>query len=214
MSETATYSFYAVSFELNKREFKRKIGLFPDELRYYVILANSIIGSENAKRVAEIPEAVVQDSREFTGKLLSMVSPGADDAFREVMETYLVEAMKDELRFSCANCVNFGRCLDLENLTVGALFKRRAEGEDTEEIRKEIALQVNRALEKTPYVDGDKAHDHCKDFRHQYRASNIGEVFARYSDIAAELRKSFDLDYGKIQQKMIEINMAFCEKSR
>ncbi len=214
MSETGTYSFYAVSFELNKREFRRKLGLFPEELRYYVILANSIIGSENAKRVAETPGAVIEDSREFTEKLLSMVSPEADEGFREVAETCLIEAMKDELRFSCPNCDNFGRCLDLENLPVGLLFRRRAEGEDTGEIRKEIAVQVDRALERTPYIDTDAAHESCRDFRHQYRSSNIGEVFGRYSDIAIELHRAFGLDYGKIQEKMIEINMEFCKKSK
>ncbi len=213
MSETETYSFFAVSYELNKREFRRKVGLFPEEMRYYVILANSIIGSENAKRVAETPEAVVEDSREFVEKLLSLVSPGADDGFREVAETYLIETMKDELRFSCPNCENFSKCLDLENLTVGLLFKRRANGEDTEEIRREIALQVDRALKNIPYIDTDMAHELCKDFRHQYRASGVGDVFGRYSDIAAGLHKSFGLDYGKIQKEMIEINMEFCEKT-
>jgi hypothetical protein len=214
MSETRTYSFFAVSYELNKREFRRKLGLFPEEMRYYVILANSIIGSENAKRVAETPEAVVEDSREFVEKLLSLVSPEEDEGFRGVAETYLVEAMKDELRFSCPNCENFSKCLDLENLTVGLLFKRRANGEETEEIRKEIALQVDDALKSTPYIDTDKAHELCNDFRHQYRSSGVGEVFGRYSDIAAELHKSFGLDYGKIQKEMIEINMEFCEKSK
>jgi hypothetical protein len=214
MPETKTYSFFAVSYELNKREFMRKLGLFPEEMRYYVILANSIIGSENARRVAETPEAVVEESREFVEKLLSMVSPAEDDGFREVIETYLIETMKDELRFSCQNCENFSKCLDLENLTVGLLFKRRANGEETDEIRKEIALQVDRALDSTPYIETDMAHQLCKDFRHQYRASGIGEVCGRYSDIAAGLHKAFGLDYGKIQKEMIEINMEFCEKSR
>ncbi|MEJ2697235.1 MAG: hypothetical protein P8013_11365 [Candidatus Sulfobium sp.] len=212
MPETKTYSFFAVSYELNRREFRRKLGLFPEEMRYYVILANSIIGSENAKRVDETPEAVVEDSRQFVGKLLSMVNPGADQAFREVTETYLIETIKDELRFNCPNCKNFGRCLDLENLTVGELFRRRASGEETEEIRNEIALQVDRALTSTPYLDSDVAHELCKGFIHQYRASDIGAVFARYSDIAAGLQGAYGLDYGKIQKEMIEINMEFCEK--
>jgi hypothetical protein len=214
MSGTETYSFYAVSCELNKREFRRKLGLFPAEMRYYVILANSIIGSENAKRVAETPQGVVKESGEFVEKLLSMVSPEADEGFREVAETFLIETLKDELRFCCPNCGNFSRCLDLENLTVGLLFERRANGEETEEIKKEIALQVDQALAKTPYIDTDNAHRLCRDFRHQYRASGIGEVFGRYSDIAATLQKSFGLDYGRIQKEMIEINMTFCEKSR
>jgi hypothetical protein len=213
MSEIERYSFFAVSYELNKREFRRKLGLFPGEMRYYVILANSIIGSENAKRVVETPEAVVEDSRKFVEKLLSLVNPEADDGFRGVAETYLIETIKDELKFACQNCENFSKCLDLENLTVGLLFKRRANGEETEELKREIALQVDHALKRTPYVDTDRAHELCKDFRHQYGASGIGEVFGRYSDIAAELHKSFGLDYRKIQQEMIEINMEFCEKS-
>lgn len=214
MPDTRKYSFYAVSCELNRREFRRKLGLFPEELRYYVILANSIIGSENAKRVAETPEAVVEDSREFVEKLLSMVSPQEDDGFREVAETYLIETMKDELRFSCPNCENFDRCLDLENLTVGSLFRRCAQGEETEEIRKEIDRQIDSALRRTPYLETDRAHELCRDFRHQYRISDIGEVFGRYSEIASELQRSFGLDYGKIQREMVVINMDFCEKNR
>lgn len=215
MSQRRSYSFYAVSYELNRREFRRKLGLFPEEMRYYVILANSIIGSENAKRVAEIPDAVVEDSREFAGKLLSMVSPEDDDGFRKVVETFLIETMKDELRFSCPNCENFDKCLDLDNLSaVGLLFKRRANGEETKEIREKIDIEVDNALKRTPYIDTDVAYELCGDFRHQYRTSGIGEVFARYSEIASELHRSFGLDYGNIQKKMIEINMDFCEKSR
>jgi hypothetical protein len=214
MSEIKKYSFFAVSYELNKRELRRKLDLFPEEMRYYVILANSIIGSENAKRVAETPEAVVENSREFVERLLSLVNPETDDGFREVAETYLIETIKDELRFSCPNCENFSKCLDLENLTLGLLFKRRANGEETEELKKDIALQVDQALKRARHIDTDMAHELCKDFRHQYRASGIGEVFGRYSDIAAELHRLFGLDYRKIQKEMIEINMEFCEKSR
>lgn len=214
MSETLTYNFYAVSYELNKREFRRKLNLFPEEMRYYVVLANSLIGSENAKRVAETPQAVVEDGSEFVAKLLSLVEPEEDESFSRIVEVYLIETIKDELRFSCPNCENFSKCIDLENLTVGLLFKRRADGEDTEDIRKEIDLEVDRALKNTPYIDTDAAHELCKDFRHQYRTSGIGEVFGRYSDIALELSRSFGLDYGKIQKEMIQINMDFCEKQR
>jgi len=213
MSDTETYSFFAVSYELNKKEFKKKLSLFPEEMRYYVILANSIIGSENAKRVAETPGAVVEGSREFVEKLLSLVSPEAGDGFREVAETYLIEAMKGELRFSCPNCENFSGCIDLENLTVGLLFKRCANGEETEELRNEISLQVDRALQRTPYVDTDRAHELCRDFRHQCSASGIGEIFGRYSEIAADLQRSFGLDYRKIQKEMVALNMEFCKKS-
>lgn len=214
MSDQERYSFFAVSYELNRRELRRKLDLFPEEMRYYVILANSIIGSENAKRVAETPDAVAENSHQFAVKLLSLVNPAEGDGFAEVAETYLVETMKDELRFNCPNCEHFGRCLDLENLTVGHLFRRRAEGEETEELKKEIESQINEALKSTPYIDTGIAHELCEDFRHQYRSSGIGEVFRRYSDIALELQRSFGLDYGKIQEEMIKINMEFCEKSR
>src|SRR3990172_3091363 len=103
MPDTKTYSSFAVLYELNNREFKRKLGLFPAELRYYVVLANSIIGAENAKRVEETPEAVVEDGREFVSKLLEVAAPEQDDAFRDILETYLIETMKDELRYCCPN---------------------------------------------------------------------------------------------------------------
>jgi hypothetical protein len=212
MSDNKTYSSYAVLCELNSREFKKKLDLFPAELRYYVILANSIIGAANAQRVKETPEAVVRDSKEFVSKLLDIAGPEQDDTFREVLETYLVETMRDELRHSCSNCTGFNRCIDLENLAIGPLFRRRANGEDTDELRKEIGLQIEDALKNTPYIDSDNAHKLCKDFRHQYSASNIGEVFGRYSDIAAELRDSFGTNYNRIQQEMIALNMAFFEK--
>src|ERR1700690_166545 len=175
MTDNRTYSSYAVLYELNNREFKRKLDLFPAEMRYYVILANSIIGSENAKRLKETPEALVEDSQEFVSKLMGIAAPKQDDAFREVLETYLIETMKDELRYCCSNCAEFNRCLDLENLTVGILFKRRADGEETDDLKKETALQIENALKRTPYIDTDKAHKLCKDFGHQYSASGIGE---------------------------------------
>lgn len=213
MAGNKTYSFYAVLYELNNRELKRKLDLFPVELRYDVILANSIIGAENSKRLEETPAAVVEDGKEFVSKLLAMRSPGKDGTFREILETYLIETLKDELRYCCANCTNFNKCLDMENLSVGLLFRRRVNGEETDELRKEIALQVENALQSTPYINTDRAHELCKDFAHQYPASRIGEVFGRYSDIALELQNSFGIDYKKIQQKMISINMEFCEKS-
>jgi hypothetical protein len=213
MTDDRTYSSYAVLYELNNREFKRKLGLFPAEMRYYVILANSIIGSENAKRLKETPEAVVADSQEFVSKLMGIAAPEQDDAFREVLETYLIETMRDELRYCCSNCAEFNRCIDIENLAVGTLFKRRADGEETDDLKKETALQIENALKRTPYLDADSAHKLCKDFRHQYTLSGIGEVFGRYSEIAAELRDSFGIDYKKIQQAMVVLNMEFFEKS-
>ena len=215
MSDNKTYSSYAVLCELNSREFKKKLGLFPEELRYYVILANSIIGAENAKRVKEIPEAVAKDSKEFVSKLLSISGPQMDDnSFRDVLETYLIETIKNELRYCCSNCTSLNKCLDVETLSVGRLFQRRANGEETDELKEEISQEIEKALENTPYINTDMAHKQCKDFRHQYSASDIGEVFGRYSDIALELRTSYGIDYKKIQKAMIAINMDFYEKNR
>ncbi|MCL4457314.1 MAG: hypothetical protein M1147_10925 [Nitrospirae bacterium] len=214
MADHKTFSSYAVLYELNNRELKRKLDLFPEELRYYAVLANGIIGSENAKRLKETPEAVVEDSREFVEKLLGMASPETDDAFKEMLETYLIETLKDELRCCCSNCANFNSCLDMENLPVGLLFQRRVNGEETDELKREISLQIENALQRTPYINTDNAHKLCKDFRHQYSSSDIGEVFGRYSDIAAGLQVSFGIDYKNIQQEMISINMEFCEKDK
>jgi hypothetical protein len=212
MTDKKAYSTYAVLCELSEREFKKRLDLYPEELRYYVILANSIIGSENAKRVQETPKTVVEDGREFVAKLLAVASPGQDEVFREVLETYLIEMMKGELRYCCSNCAGFYKCLDLENLSVGILFKRRVSGEDTAALKKEIALEVEGALKRTPYVESDRAHILCKDFRHEYKGSTIGEVFGRYSDIALELTVTFGIDYKRIQREMIAVNMEFCEK--
>ncbi|OGW33084.1 MAG: hypothetical protein A2X59_08960 [Nitrospirae bacterium GWC2_42_7] len=213
MSDNIAYSSYAILRELNNREFIRKLGLFPEELRYYVILANSIIGTENAKRVKETPDSVVENSKEFVSKLLAISNMDNNDSFREILETYLIETLKDELRYCCSNCANFNKCLDIENLSVGLLFKRCAEGEETDEIKKEISLQVENALHSTPHLDTEMAHTLCNDFRHQYSSSGVGEVFGRYSDIALELQNSYGIDYKKIQQAMISINMDFFKKS-
>jgi hypothetical protein len=122
--------------------------------------------------------------------------------------------MKDELRYCCPNCAKFNKCLDPENLSVGLLFQRRVNGEETDELKKEIELQIQEALKSTPHIDSDNAHRLCSDFSHQYSASDIGEVFGRYSDIAAELGNSFGIDYGRIQQEMIALNMDFIEKGK
>jgi len=213
MTEDKTYSKYAILCELNSREFKRKLDLFPAEMRFFVILANSIIGAANAKKVQETPEAVVKDGEDFLSKLLG-ISPEPDDSFREILATCLIETIKDELRYCCSNCAHFDKCLDLDNLSVGMLFRRRAMGEETEELRNQTARGVAEALQRTPYVDSDSAHTLCKDFRHQYSASRIGEVFARYSEIAGELRNAFGIDYKRIQQEMIAINMAFSGRAK
>ncbi len=204
------YATYAVLCEMNKRDFERKLILFPEELRYYVVLANSIIGLENARRVEETPMAVVNDAEEFVSKLLALADPGDDGAFREVLETYLIEALKGELRFCCSNCRNFNSCLDLGNASVGHLFERRVNGEDTELIREEIARRVAEAFTKTPYLETDEAHILCRDFIHQYSGSSVGVVFGRYSAIAMELQNSFGIDYRKIQKALVAINMEFC----
>lgn len=208
-----TYTSYAILYELNSREFRRKLALFPEEIRYYVILASGIIGAENARRVKEIPGKVVEDGNEFVSRLLDVGNPGEDETFRTVLESYLIETIKDELSHSCANCSSFSECLDMENLSVGELFRRRANGEETEELKREIEMQIEKALKGTPYIDTDSAHTLCPDFRHQYSVSDIGEVFGRYSDIAASLKESFGIDYRKIQAEMISINMEFFSKS-
>jgi len=213
MTEIRTYASYAVLQELNRREFRRKLELFPAELRHYVILSEGIIGAANAKRIAETPASVVRDGEDFAAELLEIIDPGQDASFREVLETCLIMTMKDELRFCCANCTNFDACIDLDNLAVGRFFKQRSEGHDSEELKKEIAGRIDSALQKTPHLEADDAQSLCKDFRHQYTASSIGAVFNRYADIAAELQLSLGIDYRKIQQEMISLNMDFYAKN-
>ncbi len=212
MTDMKIYASYALLQELNRREFRRKLVLFPDELRHFTILSAGIIGSANAKRVEETPAAVVRDGVDFAAEMLEVLNPGQDDTFRGVMETCLIETMKDELRFCCSNCANFNACIDLENLPVGHLFKKLTEGQDSDELKREIALRIDTALQNTPYLCADDAQNHCKDFRHQYTASSIGNVFNRYSDITAELQQLFGIDYRKIQQEMITLNMDFYAK--
>jgi len=207
------YSLLAVLQEINRRELKKKLGLFPEDLHYYVTAAVGIIGSENAKRMKETPEGVKENSEEFIAKLLEMISIDETEAFREVLGTCLVETLRDELKFCCSNCTRFESCLDLENLSVGDLFSRRTKGEDTPEIRENISLEVETALEKTPYVASDEADRLCDRFSHQYRAGNIGEVFGRYRDIAMVLYTRYGLDYRRFLQDTIALNMDFTEKS-
>ena len=47
---------------------------------------------------------------------------------------------------------------------------------------------------------------------HQYNASNVGEVFGRYANIAVSLQQQFGLDYKKFLQQMVSVNMTFFEK--
>ncbi|MBI5633383.1 MAG: hypothetical protein HZA15_07900 [Nitrospirae bacterium] len=214
MDELKRYASYAVLQELNRREFRRKLALFPPELRHFVILSAGIIGAGNAKRVEGTPEAVVKDGEAFAAEILGLLNPGQDEEFRSILETCLIETIKDELRLCCSNCSKFDACIDLENLPVGHLFKERTEGQGSDELKREIALRIDQALQKTPHLETDNANILCRDFSHQYTASAIGSVFNRYADIAAELQHSFGLDYRKIQMEMISLNMEFCAKNK
>ena len=202
----------AVLHETNRREFKNKLSLFPEDLRYFATVARSIIGAENARRIRETPAGVTENSEEFVAKLLEITSCEDNASFREVLETYLIETLKDELKFCCLNCIRFNSCLDIGNLSVGGLFLRRVHGEETDELREAISCEVEKALQNTPYVATDEAHRLCKDFIHQYNVSNVGEVFGRYADIAVTLQSQYGLDYKKFLQNMVSVNMAFFEK--
>ncbi|MEE9524023.1 MAG: hypothetical protein V3V59_04640 [Thermodesulfovibrionales bacterium] len=212
MSDTFAYSIYAILHELNGREFKKKLNGYHEEMHYLMILANSILGAENARRINETPEAVVKDSSQFVSKLLNVTDPEHEKNLTGILEEFLIETLKDELRFCCPNCVNFNTCLDIKNLAIGELFKRRVEGEENEGLKNEIRSSIDEALEKTPFLNSNDAQDQCKDFIHQYDVSSLGNVIGRYRDIASELQKKFDLNYNEVQQKMIEINMEFCRK--
>lgn len=211
MTDNGTFSLLAVLHDLNAREFRKKLDMFPEEVRYHVILAGSIVGSENSKRVKESPDAVTRDSEGFVSRLLDVANPDQDEVFRKVLETYLVATLRDELKFSCMNCRRFPACLDIETLTAGELFRRRVEGDESEDLRKQIAFEVGKALLKTPHVFTDEAWL-CKDFAHQYDSANVGAVFGRYADIAATLSNDFGIDYRAVQQEMIAANMSFCDK--
>lgn len=214
MTDNKHYSLLAVLHEINKRELRNKLNLFPEDLRYYATVAGSIIGAENAKRIRETPAGVTQNSEEFVSKLLELTSFEDIDSFREVLGNYLIETLKDELKFCCLNCRLFDSCLGTEELVVGGLFLRRVYGEETSEIREVISREVEKALLKTPYVASDEAHRLCRDFIHQYNASNVGEVFGRYANIALSLQQQFGLDYRKFLQETVSVNMAFFEKSQ
>lgn len=212
MTGNNRYSMLAVLHEINRRELKNKLALFPEDLHYYVTVASSIVGAENAKRIRETPAGVIENSEEFVSKLLEIASFEDSDSFREVLGTYFIETLKDELKFCCLNCALFDRCIDIENLSAGELFLRRVNGEETAELREDILREVEKALKNAPYVATDEAHILCKHFIHQYNPSNIGEVFGRYSDIAGTLQTQYGLDYKKFLQAMVSVNMTFIEK--
>ncbi|MFA5354457.1 MAG: hypothetical protein WC291_09520 [Thermodesulfovibrionales bacterium] len=213
MSKEKTLTELAILYELSDRDFRRKLALFPEELRYYVVLANSIIGAENSKRVRETPAAVAEDSEGFVSQLLKVMPPGQDETFRAVLERCLAETLKDELRFNCPNCCAFARCLDMADLNVGRLFSRRVNGEETEDLKAEIRAEIELALERTPYLNTDEADLLCSDFSHSYSSASAGEVFGRYAEIAASLHHDFGIDYRSFQQQMLSLNMEFHEKS-
>ncbi len=213
-NENVEYASYAILYELSSRDFRRKLDFFPKELRYYFILASGIIGAENAKRMKEVPAGVAKDGEEFVSKLAAIADPNKDELFKGVLNTCLIETMKDELRCCCANCVRFNDCIDLPHLSVlGDLFRRRAEGEETDDVKKKIAGQIEGALAKTPYWEGEDADRLCPYFSHHYSLARLGELFGRYSEIGIGLQAAFGLDYAALKREMIALNMAFAEKA-
>lgn len=212
MQDHAMFSLLAILKEVNDREFRKKIGVFPEELRFYATIAGSIVGLENSKRAQEALPGVMEKSEEFVSRLLGIAQLDPDETFREVLETCLLDSLRDEMKFCCFNCTRFSGCLELDSLSVGELFRRHTLGEETESLREEIARQVETALRKTPYTESDEAYAQCSRFVHHYRASAIGELFARYADIAATLRKQFGINYERILGEMVSLNMAFHEK--
>ena len=218
MTDDKFYSLLAVLHEMNRRELRNKLDLFPEKLHYYVTVASSMIGAENAKRISETPSGVSENSEEFVSKLLEITSFEDSDSFREVLGTCLIETLKDELKFCCLNCRLFSACLAIGDLPerswlrLGELFFRRVQGEETAELRDDISRKVETALQNTPYVINDEAHRLCKDFIHQYHPSNVGKIFGRYTEIAATLQTQHGLDYKKFLQEIVSVNMAFFEK--
>ncbi|MBN2653668.1 MAG: hypothetical protein JXR79_00935 [Nitrospirae bacterium] len=214
MSDKITFSELALLYELNKRTSAKRLASFPEELKYFVMLAMSIVGAENAKRINETPQAVVDDSEGFVSKLLSLADAKSDDRFRHVLESCLIESLKDELRFNCTNCLNFNRCIDINSLSVGELFMKRMGGDESESLRKEISIAVENALKNTPYAESEDAHKHCSRFEHNYSSTSVAEVFGRYAEIATELKHEYNLDYSEVQAAMLQLNMDFYEKSK
>ncbi len=86
MTDNKHYSLLAVLHEINKRELRSKLDLFPEDLRYYATVAGSIVGAENAKRIRETPAGVSENSEEFVSKLLELTSFEDSASFREVLE--------------------------------------------------------------------------------------------------------------------------------
>lgn len=209
MTTRYSYTQLALMYELNSRESLRKQALFPEEMRYFAMLAGSIVGAELAKRVQETPEAIVKQSESFVSHLTNLATPGDDRVFQSILETWLIETLKDELRFCCANCRQFDTCLDTQHLTLGDLFRRRAEGEDTDELKAEIQSQIEAALKKAPYLQTEIADELCPHFVHTCTPSAISSVISRYASIASTLRETYPIDYRKILAQLVEINLEF-----
>lgn len=213
MADKRLFSILAVLHELNDREFRRRLASFPADLSYYVVLAGGIVGAEISKRVQETPAEVVRGGGAFVSDMLNVSTP-QDEVFKKILEGVLLETLKYELRFSCMNCCRFNQCIDLDNLSIGELFERRVNGEETQQLKDEISAETSKALCRSPFLDTDHAHKHCKDFAHQYDIASLGEVFGRYSEIAAALQKDYGIDHGTVLQQMVAVNMDFCEKSK
>lgn len=213
VEDLKTYASYAILQELNRREFREKLKLFPAELRQQALIAAALIGAETARRLEDTPEAVVTDSAAFAAELQELAAPDQESGFGRILEAWLIETLKDELRFCCSNCRAFSDCLALESDGLGEVFRRRAGGEDSEELRNETDRRTAEALSRTPYLTADDAQLQCGSFVHLHTPSSIGTVFNRYADIAASLRHSHGADYRTIQQAMIALNMEFCAKA-
>lgn len=211
---TESYAMLAVYHELNQREFSRRLTLFPEDLRYYIILATGIIGSEMAKKVGETPAAVVRQGEGFVESLIELVNPGDDETFRHVLEVCLIDILRDEIRFSCKNCRKFPVCLDAENSPLEALFRRRVEGDESPSLRDEIAGQIDETFRKAPYIESDAANRECPDFSHQYTAGHVGEVFGRYASIASTLMNQYGIDRERVLRQMVDINLDFCGRAQ
>jgi len=214
MEDKIAFSELAMLYELNKRCSFKRLAAFSDDQKYFVMLAMSIVGAQNAKRVKETPQAVVDDSEGFVSKLLSLADAKSDDRFRHVLQACLLESLRDELRFNCTNCLNFNKCIGIESLSVGELFMKRVNGDESESLRKEISIAVEEALKKTPYAESEDAHKHCSRFEHNYSSSSVADVFGRYAEIAAELKHEYNINYSEVQAAMLQLNMDFYEKSK
>lgn len=96
MPDEKTFSLLAVLQEVNNREFRKRLEDFPEKMHYYALVASSIIGAENSKRISETPSGVAEQSKAFVSDLLNMKPVDDDDAFREMLEVYIVKTLESE----------------------------------------------------------------------------------------------------------------------